>query len=151
MTKHFGYGAVLQVTTTTGDAAIGQVLSITGPGVDFPDVDTTTMDSSSNYRTFVPGLGDPGELTINVLYDPAAVAHKRLAYYMGQRSPTSRAPPHKGLTHGKVIRLSVDYRNEHRRDCTAYWHHRARRRFRGRRYHHDGFIVQLSHVCPWNR
>lgn len=86
MTKHFGYGAVLQVTTTTGDAAIGQVLSITGPGVDFPDVDTTTMDSSSNYRTFVPGLGDPGELTINVLYDPAAVAHKRLAYYMGQRS-----------------------------------------------------------------
>lgn len=86
MTKYFGYGSVLQVTTTTGDAAIGQILSINGPGVDFADVDTTTMDSSSNYRTFVPGLGDPGEITVSLLYDPGAVTHKRLAYYAGQRS-----------------------------------------------------------------
>ena len=89
MTKYFGYGAVLQVTTTTGDAAIGQVTNISGPGVDFADVDTTTMDSSSNYRTFVPGLGDPGEVTFSVMYDPAAVPHKRLAYYMGQRQVKS--------------------------------------------------------------
>ena len=86
MTKHFGYGSVLQVTTTTGDLAIGQVLSISGPGVDFDDVDTTTMDSSSNYRTFVPGLGDPGELTISLVYAPTTTSHKRLMYYMGQRS-----------------------------------------------------------------
>lgn len=86
MTKHFGYGAVLQVTTTTGDAAIGQVLSLSGPGVDFPEVDTTTMDSSSNYRTSVPGLGNPGDVTISLMYDPGSVPHKRLAYYMGQRS-----------------------------------------------------------------
>lgn len=86
MTKYFGYGSVLQVTTTTGDAAIGQVTAISGPGVDFGDVDTTCMDSSSNYRTFVPGLGDPGEITVSVAYDPTAVPIKRLTYYMGQRS-----------------------------------------------------------------
>lgn len=86
MTKFFSYGSVLQVTTTTGDAAIAQVVSINGPGVDFPEVDTTTMDSSSNYRTSVPGLGNPGDVTLSLQYDPAAVTHKRLAYYMGQRS-----------------------------------------------------------------
>lgn len=86
MTKYFGYGSVLQVTTTTGDAAIGQVTSIDGPGVDFPEVDTTTMDSSSNYRTSVPGLGEPGDVTIGLMYDPTATAVKRLTYYMGQRS-----------------------------------------------------------------
>jgi hypothetical protein len=86
MTKTFGYASVLQVTTTTGDAAIGQITNITGPGVDFADVDTTTMDSSSNYRTFVPGLGDPGEITISLVYAPTTVSHKRLMYYMGQRS-----------------------------------------------------------------
>lgn len=53
MAKIFGYAAVLQVTTTTGDLAIGQLRSMSGPGVDFGDVDTTCMDSSSNYRTFV--------------------------------------------------------------------------------------------------
>lgn len=86
MTKYFGYGAVLQVTTTTGDLAIAQLTAIGGPGTDFPEVDTTTMDSSSNYRTSVPGLGNPGDMTIPVMYDPASVGHKRLAYYMGQRS-----------------------------------------------------------------
>jgi hypothetical protein len=86
MAKTFGYGAVLQVTTTTGDAAIGQIRSITGPSVDFADVDTTCMDSTSNFRTFVPGLGDPGEISLSVVYDPAAVAHRRLAYYQKNRS-----------------------------------------------------------------
>ena len=86
MTKKFGYGSVLQVTTTTGDAALAQITNISGPGVDFAEVDTTTMDSSSNYRTSVPGLGNPGDVTIGLMYDPAAVTHKRLAYYMGQRS-----------------------------------------------------------------
>ena len=89
MTKYFGYGSVLQVTTTTGDLAIGQVRTITGPGVSFGDVDTTCMDSSSNYRTFVPGLGDPGELSISLVYAPTTVSHKRLMYYMGQRSVKS--------------------------------------------------------------
>ena len=85
MSKLFGYGSVLQVTTTTGDLAIGQVTNISGPGTDAADVDTTTMDSSSNFRTFVPGLIDPGELTFSLAYDPALTSHKRLAYYHGQR------------------------------------------------------------------
>ena len=86
MTKTLGYGSVLVVTTTTGDANIAQIRNFGGPSASFGDVDTTTLDSSSNYRTFVPGLGDPGEVTLALVYDPTAITHKRLTYYMGQRS-----------------------------------------------------------------
>ena len=86
MTKTFGYGSVLAVTTTTGETNIGQIRTISGPGVSFGDVDTTCMDSSTNYRTFIPGLGDPGEVTCSLVYAPTTVSHKRLMYYMGQRS-----------------------------------------------------------------
>lgn len=75
MTKYFGYGSI--IATSTGE--IAQVRSITGPGVDFGDVDTTCLDSSSNYRTFVPGLGDAGEVTLALVYDPAHASHKILA------------------------------------------------------------------------
>ncbi len=85
MAKTFGYAAVLQVTTSTGDLAIGQLRSMSGPGVDFADVDTTCMDSSSNYRTFVPGLGDPGEFTFSVVYDTTSLSHSKLCWMMGQR------------------------------------------------------------------
>ena len=85
-TKTLGYGSVLVVTTTTGDLNLGSVRKIGGPSVSFNDIDTTCMDSSSNYKTFVAGLGDPGEVTVSLVYDPTNTGHKRLAYYAGQRS-----------------------------------------------------------------
>ena len=75
MTKIFGYRSI--IATSTGE--IAQLTSINGPGVDFGEVDTTTMDSSSNYKTSVPGLGDPGDLTLGLMYDPTAASHKILA------------------------------------------------------------------------
>ena len=75
MTKHHGYRSV--ITTSTGE--IGQVRNISGPGTEFADIDTTCMDSSSNYRTFVAGLGDPGEVTISLVYDPTMSSHLKLA------------------------------------------------------------------------
>lgn len=86
MAKTFGYGCVLQVTTTTGDLAIGQIRSINGPNSQFGDVDTTCIDSSSNFRTFIPGLGDPGEITLAVAYDSTSRAHAVLSYYHKNRS-----------------------------------------------------------------
>ena len=75
MTKVFGYKSIL--ASSTGE--VGQVKSIGGPSASFGDVDTTTLDSSSNYRTFVPGLGDPGEVTMALVYDPTMASHKMLA------------------------------------------------------------------------
>lgn len=75
MAKYFGYRSI--VATTTGE--IAQLTGITGPGVDFGEADTTTMDSSSNYRTSVPSLGNSGDVTLSMLYDPTAASHKILA------------------------------------------------------------------------
>lgn len=86
MAKNIGFGSIITVTTTTGAAEIGQVRSISGPGVSANDVDTTCLDSSSNYRTFSPGLLDPGEVTMNIVYDPTATAIKRLTEYAGTRA-----------------------------------------------------------------
>jgi hypothetical protein len=88
MAKTIGYGSVLLVCSTsngTTENKIAAVRSISGPGVSGNDVDTTTLDSSSNFRTFTPGLLDPGELTISMIYDPTDVGHKRLTRYMGSR------------------------------------------------------------------
>lgn len=75
MTKVFGYKSIL--ASSTGE--VGQVKSIGGPSAAFGDVDTTTLDSSTNYRTFVPGLGDPGEVTLALVYDPTLASHRMLA------------------------------------------------------------------------
>lgn len=75
MTKIFGYRSI--VATSTGE--IAQLTNVGGPGTDFAEVDTTTMDSSSNYRTSVPGIGNPGDMTLAFMYDPAAASHKILA------------------------------------------------------------------------
>lgn len=75
MTKFFGYRSI--IATSTGELA--QLTGIDGPGVDFAEVDTTTMDSSSNYRTSAPGLGGPGDVTLNMMYDPTSASHKVLA------------------------------------------------------------------------
>lgn len=86
MAKYFGYGSVLVVATTTGGTTdIGQVRNISGPGATFDDVDTTCLDSSSNFRTFVPGLADPGEVTFEVVYDSTSESHSRLAHYHKER------------------------------------------------------------------
>lgn len=91
MTKSIGYGSSLTIATTTGGStAIGQIRNaIDGPGTDQTDVDTTTFDSSTNFRTFVPGLIDPGELTFQLVYDPDLAGHKRLARYHSDNRVTT--------------------------------------------------------------
>ena len=71
MAKQIGYGSVIAVATSTGGAGvnIGQVRSIDGPNLSANDVDTTTLDSSSNFRTFIQGLTDPGVVTLEVVLD----------------------------------------------------------------------------------
>lgn len=88
MAKSIGFGSVLTVaaSSTAEENNVGQVLSISGPGVSANDVDTTCFDSSSNYRTFAPGLLDPGELSFQVIYDSTSTSHALLTYYLGQRT-----------------------------------------------------------------
>lgn len=91
MAKTFGYGSVIAVASSTGgEKNIACVRSISGPGVSFDDVDSTCLDSSSNFRTFVPGLGDPGEVTFEVVYDPATASANHAYLYDLMNSRTAR-------------------------------------------------------------
>ena len=82
MTKYFGYRSI--IATSTGELA--QLRSIDGPGMSFGDVDTTTMDSSTNYRTFVPSLGDAGE-------DLPGCRRVRVPQALGEGAGPGRRPP----------------------------------------------------------
>ena len=64
MTAYLGQGA----TITIDSVAVGQILSIDGPTMERTMVDTTNLGTST-LRTFVPGFGDGGELTIEAQFD----------------------------------------------------------------------------------
>ena len=64
MTAYLGQGA----TITIDSVAVGQILSIDGPSMERAMVDTTHLGTST-LRTFVPGFGDGGELTIEAQFD----------------------------------------------------------------------------------
>lgn len=67
-----GHGAKLLfgiVTTPANWTAVGNVISITGPSQTRDSLDISTMDSTSKYREFTPGMLDAGEITFDVNYD----------------------------------------------------------------------------------
>lgn len=64
MTAYLGQGA----TITIDSVAVGQILSIDGPTMERTMVDTTNLGTTT-LRTFVPGFGDGGELSIEAQFD----------------------------------------------------------------------------------
>lgn len=85
--KEIAFGSVLAVTTSTAETNIAQIRGVMeGPGTDTPVVDTTCFDSTSNFRTSVPGLIDPGDVTFQLAYSTTMLTHKRLAYYHATRT-----------------------------------------------------------------
>lgn len=61
-----GDGAATEVFT-----AIANATNITAPGLSRNTIDVTAHDSPDRYMEFVGGLIDPGEVSIDVNYDPA--------------------------------------------------------------------------------
>ncbi|HUT12399.1 MAG TPA: phage tail tube protein [Thermoguttaceae bacterium] len=61
------YGTVIDFATV----AYAGVKSISGPGVSVDMLDVSTHDAGTGYRTFVPGLADGGELTVEAVFDDA--------------------------------------------------------------------------------
>ena len=60
-----GFGCTLTGGTT---GAIGQVVSLDGPSMEAEAVDISSTGSASNYREFVPGMIDPGEISGTVIF-----------------------------------------------------------------------------------
>jgi predicted secreted protein len=63
-----GHGATLGCGGTT----VGNIISIGGPNQTRDPIDISTMDSTSKFREFIPGMIDPGEITFECNYDGTA-------------------------------------------------------------------------------
>ncbi|MFE2017597.1 phage tail tube protein [Streptomyces sp. NPDC059499] len=58
--------------------AIANVSDISGPNRSREAIEVTTHDSPNNYREFIKGLKDGGEVELTLNYDPASATHASL-------------------------------------------------------------------------
>lgn len=83
MSKYTGKGGQFQVLTVSSPAtwtSVGQVREIGSTTVTSEEIDVTTLDAnvggtSTDYKDFLGGFKDPGEMSIVVLFDPNLASH----------------------------------------------------------------------------
>ncbi len=76
MPKAAAFGTTIKITAGTN---VANVKAIKGPGVSLDMIDVTTHDSPSGWEEFVAGVLRSGDVTIDMVYDPAAVTIKNAA------------------------------------------------------------------------
>lgn len=72
-------GMVVQFGTTTGTATtatLTNVTNISGLDGEVSTIDVTSHDSSGAYREMVASFISPGEVTLDVNFDPTSATHK---------------------------------------------------------------------------
>lgn len=74
----FGTAFKRDATGAGSFVTIASVSDISGPSRDREAIEVTAHDSPNQYREFVPGLKDAGEVTITINYDPAEATHTAL-------------------------------------------------------------------------
>ena len=75
MTADIGHSTQMQRSddgTSGGSfASVGSIREITPPALSRDSVDVTAMDSADAFRQFIPGLKDPGEMSVVLEFDPS--------------------------------------------------------------------------------
>ena len=67
-----GQGATLKYTVGGGSAvAVPLCKSIKGPKVSFPELDFTNLDTVGNYKEYIVGMADGGEVSFECVYSKA--------------------------------------------------------------------------------
>lgn len=67
--KQIGLGTTLSIGTSAGSTtvtAIAGLISLPGPDGTADDVDTSTIDNATRFKTFQRGQVDPGEMTMTL-------------------------------------------------------------------------------------
>lgn len=67
-----GYGTSFSIYNGSTYTAVSEVTNITWPGYTRDAVDATNMASPNEFREFIPGLMDAGEVTIEINFIPSA-------------------------------------------------------------------------------
>ncbi len=65
--------------------AVAQVQGISGPTLSAEEIDVTTHDTTGEYREFLGGFKDGGEITFTVVFDPEAGGHPTLLGFFDTR------------------------------------------------------------------
>lgn len=80
--KMIGLGTTLSVKATTASSTtyvpIGGLISLPGPDGSADDIDTSTIDNETNFKTFQRGQVDPGEMTLSLAYGSTEASNKKL-------------------------------------------------------------------------
>lgn len=74
MAKFSGYDVLLKVKQGASYVTIAQLRDVGGPSLSQDTVETTNRDGSK-WREFVGGLKNGGEVSFDVVYDPALATH----------------------------------------------------------------------------
>lgn len=89
MTKIAAFGTALK----RGAVEIAQVQSISGPGLSLDTEDVTSHDSTNAWEEVVATILRSGEISLDIVYDPAGATHKNssggLLYDMTSRTSTT--------------------------------------------------------------
>jgi predicted secreted protein len=75
MAKNAAFGTVIK----RGSTAIAQVSNIAGPGLSLDTEDVTSHDSTGGWEEVVGTILRSGEITLDIVYDPANATHKNAA------------------------------------------------------------------------
>lgn len=79
MTKYAAFGTALEMgdgaTPTELFAEIAQVKTISGPGLKLDTEGVTTHDSTDAWEEVVPTVLRSGEISLDIVYDPADATH----------------------------------------------------------------------------
>lgn len=90
MAKYSAFGTELK----RGATSIAQISNISGPGLSLDVEDVTSHDSTGAWEEVVATILRSGEVSFDIVFDPAAATHK---YAAG------------GLTHDMVARVAQTY------------------------------------------
>lgn len=82
-------GAKLQLSISSVFTDIALVTGISGPNPEGETFDATHLQSTDNAREFVDTVWAAGEVTAELLYDPAASTHRRLFTLLKARTVES--------------------------------------------------------------
>jgi len=63
-------GTKLKIGPTASAKAIGSLTSISSPSMSQETIDVTTLDSAGDYREFIGGFKDGGEVSFSGFFDP---------------------------------------------------------------------------------
>jgi len=82
MTKYAALGCRLE----KGGVAYAQVTNISGPGLSLDTEDVTSHDSTAGWEEVVGTILRSGEVTMDIVYDPAGATHAALLVDLAART-----------------------------------------------------------------